>query len=73
MRLPAGFHLVAWREVSRDGPYVFMRRGTGDVGWWHAHEGEDDYGGNPMDRSDLGGVVCRTCGVAYRPSSREGK
>lgn len=44
---------------------VFMRRGTGEVGWWHAHMGEADYGNNPMDyKRESRQYVCRTCGHA---------
>ena len=54
---------VSWREVFRHGPFVFMRRGTGETGWWHQHDDEDDCGGNPMDfKKDEAAVVCRSCG-----------
>ena len=38
---------VSWREVRRDGDFVFCRRGTGETGWWHDHGNGEDYGGEP--------------------------
>lgn len=57
---------VAWYEQFRHGDFVFMRRGTGETGWWHAHQDEprDDYGGNPADwKHSMCAYVCRTCGA----------
>lgn len=63
MNLPHGYHTVAWYEQFKHRDFVFMRRGTGEVGWWHQHEGEADYGGNPMDwKHDITAYACRTCG-----------
>lgn len=54
---------VSWNEVFRKAGCVFMRRGTGETGWWHTHIGEADYGGNPMDfKRERPAYVCRTCG-----------
>jgi len=59
---------VAWYEQFRHGVYVFMRRGTGETGWWHDCT-PGDYGGNPMDfDSDAGCFVCRTCGDQFTNS-----
>lgn len=63
--------LVSWNEVERQGAFVKMRRGTGEVGWWHDHGDGTDYGGNPMDRSELGGFKCRKCDAIWRPPSGE--
>lgn len=59
---------VAWYEQFRAGNFVFMRRGTGEIGWWHSHQDEpaDDYGGNPMDyKHELEAFVCRSCGCRF--------
>ena len=54
---------VSWNEKFREGAFVFCRRGTGETGWWHQHDDDDDYGGNPMDfRKDTDALVCRTGG-----------
>ena len=59
---------VSWREVRRDGDFVFCRRGTGETGWWHDHGNGEDYGGNPMDRIN-GFLTCRTCTRVWSPPS----
>ena len=58
------FDTVAWHEqFVTPGGFVFMRRGTGETGWWHDHKDGKDYGGNPMDyRTPMSVFVCRTCG-----------
>jgi hypothetical protein len=64
MNLPHGYHTVAWYEQFKHRDFVFMRRGTGETGWWHQHEGEADYGGNPMDyKRTMSAYECRTCGA----------
>ena len=63
MRLNRDLALVSWREVSREGDFVFMRRGTGETGWWHKHDDGEDYGGNPMDYKRGERLYrCRSCG-----------
>ena len=64
--------MVAWTEVRREGDFVFMRRGTGETGWWHDHKDETDYGSHPMDYdreaskgTGIRKYTCRTCGAKF--------
>lgn len=56
---------IGWRPVRgyEDAEWVKMRSGAGESGWWHRHEGETDFGGNPVDPLHCGTLACRTCGV----------
>lgn len=56
---------VAWREVSRIGDFVFMKRGTGQTGYWHEHD-DGSYAGNPCDYNRQSNkYVCRSCGKVF--------
>ena len=57
--------LVAWREVERVGDFIFMKRGTGETGWWHEHYGDDDLS-HPMDYDrKKRSYICRDCGETF--------
>lgn len=67
--LKRAYATVSWQEVRRESDFVFMRRGTGETGWWHDHGDGEDFGGNPMDRQGNGFLICRSCKRVWQPFS----
>ena len=63
------FSYIGWRAVRgyENSEWVMMRSGAGESAWWHRHEGEEDFGGNPVD-----GDTCRTCGKQRAALSEPG-
>lgn len=60
--------LVSWRKVQTVGDFVFMKRGTGETGWWHDHRDGTEYGDHPMDwNSEMKQHICRDCSKGFRP------
>ena len=71
MNFASDLKLVSWNEVRRDGDFVFMRRGTGETGWWHDHNDGTDYGGHPADYDRQSKKYkCRDCGVSLTPNAQ---
>lgn len=59
------YNVVSWKFIKRAGMWFYARRGDGESGYWHLHEGQNpaNWGEHPVDfkkRSNT--YFCRDCG-----------